>query len=123
MRIPRFPLLSFLFGILLSFSPSVSFAEITTVSKGGHSLLLYRGYYALAIGVSNYQKWPKIPFAMQDATEVAERLGQSGFKTKLYTVSLILAHETFVNQLKIGFRGSCRGNIRNYLESRVWLVS
>ena len=83
MRMSRFPLISLLVGILLSFSPSVSFADITAVSKGGQSLLLYKDYYALVIGVSNYQKWPKILFAMQDASEVSGRLEQLGFKTKL----------------------------------------
>jgi len=33
--------------------------------------------------VSDYQKWPKIPFAIRDAKEVAERLELLGFRTKL----------------------------------------
>ena len=83
MRMSRFSLIPLLLGILLSFSPSVSLADITALSKGGQSLLLYKDYYALVIGVSNYQKWPKIPFAIQDAGEIAERLEHLGFKTKL----------------------------------------
>lgn len=83
MTMSRFSLIPVLLGIFLFFTPIVSAANITALSKGGQSLLLYKDYYALVIGVSNYQKWPKIPFAIQDAREVAERLEHLGFKTKL----------------------------------------
>jgi len=83
MRMSRFSLIPLLLGILVSFLPSVSLADIAALSKGGQSLLLYKDYYALVIGVSNYRKWPKIPFAIKDAGEVAERLEHLGFKTKL----------------------------------------
>ena len=83
MRIARFFLIPVFVGIFLSFSPNYTAADITALSKGGQNLILYKDYYALVIGVSNYQKWPKIPFATRDAKEVAERLELLGFKTKL----------------------------------------
>ncbi len=83
MKRSRFCLVPLLLAILLVFPPDLSVADITALSKGGQNLLLYKEYYALVIGVSHYEKWPKIPFAIQDAKEVAERLGLLGFKTKL----------------------------------------
>ena len=83
MRMSWFSLIPVLLGILLLFSPGVSAVDIIVQSKKGQNLILYKDYYALVIGVSNYQKWPKIPFAVRDAKEVAERLELLGFKTKL----------------------------------------
>jgi len=83
MKRSRFSLVPLLLAILLFFPPDLSVADITALSKGGQNLLLYKEYYALVIGVSHYEKWPKIPFAIQDAKEVSERLGLLGFKTKL----------------------------------------
>ena len=83
MKRSRFSLVPLLLAILLFFPPDLSVADITARSKAGQNLILYKEYYALVVGVSNYEKWPKIPFAIQDAKEVAERLGPLGFKTKL----------------------------------------
>ena len=83
MRVSRFTHIAVLLGIPFFFSPDVSEGGINAQSKAAQIMPLYKDYYALVIGVSNYQKWPKLPFAIQDAKEVAERLGLLGFKTKV----------------------------------------
>jgi hypothetical protein len=56
---------------------------ISVVSKQGHSLSLYKEYRALVVGISNYEKWPKLPNAVNDAKEVAAKLREMGFEVKL----------------------------------------
>jgi len=51
---------------------------IRVTGKTGESLYLYKGYRALVIGVSAYQKWPKLPNATNDAQEVASKLEEMG---------------------------------------------
>jgi hypothetical protein len=53
MRIPRFPLIPILLGILPLLSPNTSSADITAPSEGGETLVLYKDYYALVIGESH----------------------------------------------------------------------
>ena len=47
---------------------------IRIVAKSGESLYLYKDYYALVIGVSEYDEWPDLPNAANDAREVASSL-------------------------------------------------
>ena len=57
---------------------------VARTEDGGTRLLpLYSGYYALVVGVSNYEKWPKLPNAAKDAKDVAEKLKKLGFHVKL----------------------------------------
>lgn len=56
---------------------------IRASSKQGKSFFLYKDYYALVIGVSNYQQWPKLPNAAKDAKEVAAKLKELGFNVEL----------------------------------------
>ena len=56
---------------------------IRIVAKSGESVYLYKNYHALVIGVSDYQKWPKLPNALSDAKEVATKLKELGFEVKL----------------------------------------
>jgi hypothetical protein len=56
---------------------------IQVVSKQGQKFYLYNDYYALVVGVSSYEKWPKLPNAASDAKEVAETLEMMGFQVKL----------------------------------------
>lgn len=58
---------------------------ISVVSCGGQSLYLYKDYYALVVGVSNYDKWPDLPNAVRDAREVSWFLKRLGFKVTLVT--------------------------------------
>ncbi|MBW2742440.1 MAG: caspase family protein, partial [Deltaproteobacteria bacterium] len=50
------------------------------VSKQGKELYLYKDYYALVVGVSNYGTWPDLPNAVKDAKEVSSALKRLGFK-------------------------------------------
>jgi hypothetical protein len=71
--------------VLVSFISSPLLAAtrgIRITTKAGESLFLYKDYHALVIGVSDYQKWPKLPNAVNDAKEVASKLGGLGFEVK-----------------------------------------
>ena len=56
---------------------------IRVVSRDGQTLYLYKDYYAVVIGVSDYDHWPKLPNAVKDTEEVAEKLRELGFQVKL----------------------------------------
>ena len=57
---------------------------VARTEDGGSKLLsIYSGYYALVVGVGNYDKWPKLPNAVNDAKNVAEKLKKLGFHVKL----------------------------------------
>lgn len=56
---------------------------ISVVSKRGQSLHFYNDYQALVVGVSNYELWPKLPNAANDAVEVATKLRSMGIHVKL----------------------------------------
>lgn len=56
---------------------------IRVTAGKGQSLYLYKDYYALVAGISDYEKWPDLPNASNDAREVASGLKQIGFKVKL----------------------------------------
>ena len=81
----RFLLSSSLITFFLIF-PTLSFSTtrgISITAKEGQSLYLYKDYYALVVGVSDYEKWPRLPNAVNDAKEVAAKLKEMGFEVKL----------------------------------------
>lgn len=61
---------------------SASTRGIHIVSKKGKELYLYKDYYALVVGVSDYDKWPDLPNSVKDASEVSSALKRLGFKVK-----------------------------------------
>ena len=56
---------------------------ISIISKHGDILNLYKDYHALVIGITNYERWPRLPNAINDAKEVASKLKDLGFDVKL----------------------------------------
>lgn len=56
---------------------------IQVKAKSSDRLHLYKDYHALVVGVSNYEKWPRLPNATKDAKEVAEKLSKMGFSVNL----------------------------------------
>ena len=56
---------------------------IRVTAKSGESLYLYKAYYALVIGVSDYEVWPDLPNAVKDAKEVASALNELDFQVNL----------------------------------------
>ena len=70
-----FPLIS------LPLSATTRGIKVTTIED--QSLFLYKDYYALVVGISNYEKWPRLPYAVNDAKEVAEKLKELGFTVRL----------------------------------------
>ncbi|MBN2123544.1 MAG: DUF1566 domain-containing protein [Deltaproteobacteria bacterium] len=81
--------MSFIFFISLIallapfFLSNAGIQEISAVSGTGQSLYLYKSYHSLVIGVSAYEKWPKLPNAANDAREVAAKLEEIGFNVHL----------------------------------------
>ncbi|MEJ2099662.1 MAG: caspase family protein, partial [Desulfobacterales bacterium] len=86
MRKPNF-LLFLLFSLLLIALPLSSFSAtmrgIRVTAGKTQDLYLYKDYYALVVGISDYQNWPDLPSADNDAKEVAARLKAFGFEVKL----------------------------------------
>jgi hypothetical protein len=74
---------TFLLLPTLSFSDDRGIKAIRVRAKEGKSLYLYKDYQALVVGVSKYERWPKLPNAVNDAKEVASKLTQLGFKVRL----------------------------------------
>ena len=72
-----------LIGADTSYSTTRGMRGIKVLSKEGKKIELYQDYHALVVGISNYEKWPKLPNAAKDAKEVAARLEELGFKVKL----------------------------------------
>ena len=80
----RFLLFSFLIAFLIF--PALSFSAtrgIRVTAKEGQSLYFYKDYHALVVGISNYEKWPKLPNAVNDAKEIAAKLKELGFEVKI----------------------------------------
>ncbi len=74
----------FLFVLfVLPYSALSTMRGISVTSEQGESLYLYKGYYALVVGISDYDRWPKLPNAVNDAKEVASKLEELGFDVKL----------------------------------------
>ena len=73
----------FVTSLIIPAALSAATRGIRVISKEGQDLNLYEGYYALVVGVSDYKKWPDLPYAVNDAKEVAQRLKELGFEVKL----------------------------------------
>ena len=56
---------------------------LKVVSKDGQDMDLYKDYRAVVVGVSDYEHWPNLPNAVNDAIEVADKLKRMGFHVKL----------------------------------------
>ena len=76
-----------LFSLLILAVPFSSFSTtmrgISVTAGNAQNLYLYKDYYALVVGVSNYEQWPDLPSAGKDAKEVAAKLKEIGFEVKL----------------------------------------
>jgi len=56
-----------------------------TIKTATGPLDFYNDYHAIVIGVSDYDYWPKIPNAIEDAREVSHKLLSMGYNVKLIT--------------------------------------
>jgi len=90
--------------LIISSHVSAATRGISVVSKDGQTLDLYNDYHALVVGVSDYKWWPRLPNAVNDAKEVAEKLKEKGFKVKLVLDPTSREMKTALNELvyKIG---------------------
>jgi len=100
-KISFFTFLSILMAVIVFTSPL--FAEtmrgIRVVSKKGDSIYLYESYYAMVIGITDYEYWPKLPHAIKDAKEVAQKLQKFGFETKLVLDPTYREMKTAINEM------------------------
>jgi len=97
-------LFCFLSVAILSFFmlPAISFSTargIRVTDKYGEDLYLYKDYHALIVGISNYEWWPKLPNAANDAVEVAKRLTALGFEVKLVLDPTYREMRTVLNEM------------------------
>jgi len=72
---------------------------IRVTTEQGKSVYLYKDYLALVIGVSNYDKWPRLPNAVRDAQEVAAKLRQLGFEVRLVMDPTAREMQTLLSEL------------------------
>jgi hypothetical protein len=82
-KMSLFLILSVVVVLIISSHLSAATRGISVVSKHGQTLYLYKDYQALVIGVSDYERWPKLPNAVSDAIEIAEKLRGMGVEVKL----------------------------------------
>jgi uncharacterized caspase-like protein len=97
-------LFRFLSVAILSFFilPAISFSTtrgIKVTDKHGENLYLYEDYHALIVGISNYERWPKLPNAANDAKEVAKKLKALGFEVKLVLDPTYREMRTVLNEM------------------------
>lgn len=73
--------------LLIFFTADLSAVQrgIRVKAKSGESFYLYKDYYALVVGVSDYEYWPDLPNAEQDAKEVGDMLKRMGFNVETVT--------------------------------------
>jgi hypothetical protein len=80
-------------------SSSATNRGVQLVLKNGQKLDLYHDYHALVIGISNYDIWPKLPSATNDAQEVAKRLKRMGFNVKLLVDPISAKMKNALNEM------------------------
>ena len=93
-----FLLILFIFSII----PNSSLTKtrgLRIKSVDGQDIYLYDSYHAIVIGVSDYEYWPDLPNAVNDAKEVANRLSEMGFNVKLVLDPTSSEMETAMNKL------------------------
>ena len=85
MRKCDFFVILFFFVISLTVLASLSAATrgISVVLKEGRNLQLYKSYHALVVGISNYEKWPNLPYAAVTPGRWLTTLRELGFEVRL----------------------------------------
>ena len=94
-----FIILSLLMTLLIPAYLSATTRGIRVIAKTGQSLYLYKDYHALVVGVSDYEKWPRLPNAVNDAKEVASKLKELGFEVKLVLDPTSREMKTVLNEM------------------------
>ena len=72
--------------LVLLFVPLQLFAStrgISVISKEGKNLYLYKDYYALVVGVSDYEYWPDLQGVEDDVRKTTKALEDSGFNVSM----------------------------------------
>jgi hypothetical protein len=99
----RRPVIIILCALIVSvfFSVNLSAKQrgIHITAKSGESVYLYKNYHALVMGVSDYEKWPKLPNAVSDAKEVASKLKELGFEVRLSLNPTSREMKTVLNEM------------------------
>ncbi len=94
-----FIILSLVITLLIPAYLSATTRGIRVTAKTGQSLYLYKNYHALVVGVSDYEKWPMLPNAVNDAKEVASKLKELGFEVKLVVDPTSREMKTVLNEM------------------------
>ena len=92
-------LLSLSIFLIISSHVSATSRGIRVATEQGKSVYLYKDYYALVVGVRNYEKWPRLPNAVKDVEEVAAKLKDLGFTVKLVLDPVSREMKTIINEM------------------------
>jgi len=99
-RLDGYILVALIMAILsLAEGVSATSRGISIVSKKGESLPLYTDRNALVVGISDYERWPKLPNAVNDAKAVAAKLKEMGFDVKLVLDPTSRAMKAVLNEM------------------------
>jgi formylglycine-generating enzyme required for sulfatase activity len=83
-KIIFFPLLFSLFIFMSGLFHAAAVTKgIYVTTSGGQNLYLYKDYYALVVGVGDYDKWPDLSDSVKNSKEFSWFLRQRGFNVKL----------------------------------------
>jgi formylglycine-generating enzyme required for sulfatase activity len=77
------PLFFFFAFPIISSNVSAETESIIATNLKGQRIYLYKNYYALVVGASNYDKWPSLPNAIKDARDLSWLLRRLGFEVTL----------------------------------------
>jgi hypothetical protein len=95
-------LLSLSIPLIISSHVSATSRGIRVATEQGKSVYLYKDYYAVVVGVGNYEKWPRLPNAVKDVEEVAVKLKDLGFTVKLVLDPVSREMKTIINEMVYG---------------------
>jgi len=104
--------------VFLTFSVHAISRGITLKTKTSTGTVkeipLYSGYYALVIGVSDYDWWPDLPNAANDAQSVAEKLKVMGFKVTTVLNPTSIEFKKALNDMTYEFGRDTNGALLFY---------
>lgn len=76
------PLSKMFIVVFFSFIGSLAFSKEPAVLTDGNEVPLYKGSYALVIGVSSYINWPSLPNVARESSDVSAALSRQGFRVR-----------------------------------------
>ena len=79
MRMPTCSILVLLLICTTSYGQTRGAGKVVTRLPSGDQLDLYDNSWAVVIGINNYDKWPDLQYAVNDARAIRDRMMTLGF--------------------------------------------